>query len=591
VATGISGPEVEIATWPRMDGVPDSQLLFDWVTDDSGNRPRLCLLRGAERAGKSRLLAWFLAGATSAGHPRTTVHATVPARGLTTDTFAWELGRQLGYGPLAPNRLLNQIAIDQRRLLILIPDLHRAGRGPADLPQAEPTTLVDELVEPLLALPHVRMAVEVGDSGMLDDQDAEIIAVSASESSPLGSEDPVGFVEFLAAVPRNAAGRPDWAQASTRVRDGVLDQALDEGGGRPTEDIQWLLSDPGFLVYGSARAITAAVADVRIPLPEEGRSIWRRAAPQLTSTSHGDTERAALLHAAALGANPRLAMYLGPLAEQNRWTGVWSRHDVPAAAVSPLPEEDNNLLLVANTAGRLMTLDAASGTSTASVVSSPQLRPRGIAARDSRSFLLLDENATLHHLAPPDDASAEVVLSHITEYHGSVALTSPELVPTALSGSPSTGHAVIGDSQGYVHLWPLHTYQAAPRSSRLHREPVIAAASLHLADSGRTVVVSAALDGSVRLWETASDPMPTPVDQRPALVTALACADTAAGALLAVAWNDAEVHVWHLASGRVRTMPLLYRCTALTFTSADHLTVAGPDGIYTLRLDLDRLSG
>ncbi|MCL7493251.1 hypothetical protein M8I34_17870 [Streptomyces sp. MCA2] len=53
--------------------------------------------------------------------------------------------------------------------------------------------------------------------------------------------------------------------------------------------------------------------------------------------------------------------------------------------------------------------------------------------------------------------------------------------------------------------------------------------------------------------------------------------------------NDAELHLWHLTSGRLQTLPLLYRCNALTLSSTGQLTIGGPDGLHGIRLDLDRL--
>lgn len=123
----------DIASWPPLDDDKQAlgRQLLDWAADGSGAAPRLCLVRGAEGSGKSRLLAWLLAG--TVGLPGITVHATVPSEGLTSESFAWELGRQLGYGPLSPARLLDQVALDERPLLLLVPDLHRAGAGPVDL--------------------------------------------------------------------------------------------------------------------------------------------------------------------------------------------------------------------------------------------------------------------------------------------------------------------------------------------------------------------------------------------------------------------------------------------------------------------------
>jgi hypothetical protein len=99
----------DITSWPPIDEKtrPFGQRLLDWAADGNGAGPRLCLVRGAEGSGKSRLLAWFLAGTID--RPGITVHATVPSEGLTAESFAWELGRQLGYGPLSPVRLLDQV--------------------------------------------------------------------------------------------------------------------------------------------------------------------------------------------------------------------------------------------------------------------------------------------------------------------------------------------------------------------------------------------------------------------------------------------------------------------------------------------------
>jgi hypothetical protein len=83
--------------------------------------------------------------------------------------------------------------------------------------------------------------------------------------------------------------------------------------------------------------------------------------------------------------------------------------------------------------------------------------------------------------------------------------------------------------------------------------------------------------------------MPVPVEQRPYLTTALAAADTPAGPVLAVAWSDAELHLWHVPSGRMRALPLLHACHALALTSRGVLVIGGPDGLYAVRLRLDTL--
>ncbi|MFG2828356.1 hypothetical protein ACGFWI_12965 [Streptomyces sp. NPDC048434] len=579
-------PEPDIAAWPHVEGVSGRQQLFDWAVDVNGDRPRLCLARGEQGSGKSRLLAWFLAGAATAGHPRTTVHATVPAEGLTADTFAWDLGRQLGYGPLPLDRLLNQVATDQRPTLLLVPDLHRAGRGAADLAQANPATLVTAVLGPLLALPHVRAVIEVGDSGLLADQSAEVIEVH-----PDGAHEPAGaattsFVDLIAAVPHTAAGRPDWAQAPDDIRRHVLDQALHEAGGRPTAEVQRLLADPGFLVYGSARAITAAMDDERLTLPGGARHIWRRAAPQLTATEHSHIERAALLHAAALGDNDRLAAYLQPLAEQHHWRATWARHNTPVAAHCRL-SGDEDQLLVSDPLGRLRLHDLKTGQRTGMPSSLP-VRPAGIVGTGLDALLVLDDDGVPHAVTSEEEGAAATLLGHIAAHHTQALLSADGVRPTTLGSCSRSPLISVGDTSGAVHLWSLTAYSPTPRSYRLHTVPVTAVTCLQL-DDGPTLVFSAAFDGSIRMCETSQEPMEAPVDQRPAIATALAAADTPAGPVLAAAWNDGEAHIWHLRSGTVRTVPLLYRCHALSLTSSGHLTVSGPDGYHTIRLSLDQL--
>lgn len=585
MATVIPAPD--IAAWLHVEGVPGRQQLFDWVVDVDGDRPRLCLVRGGQSTGKSRLLAWFLAGAAAAGYPRTTVHATVPADGLTADTFAWDLGRQLGYGPLPLDRLLNQVAADQRPTLLLVPDLHRAGRGSADLAQADPTTLVTAFLGPLLALPHIRAVIEVGDSGLLSDHSAEIIEGHPDGAHEMAGAGTTAFADLKAAVPHTAAGRPDWAQTPDDIRRRVLDQALYETAGQPTAEVERLLADPGFLVYGSAHAITAVMDDERLRLPAGARRIWRRAAPQLTATEHSHLERAALLHAAALGDNDRLAAYLQPLAEQHHWTATWAQHNTPVTAHCQLSGDDGRLL-VSDPLGRLHLHDLESGQHT-SIPSALPVRSAGIVGTDSDALLVLDDDGVPHAVTSDEDGAAATLLGHIVAHHTQALPSTEGSLPTALGSCSRSPLLSVGDTGGAVHVWSLTAYSPTPRSHRLHTVPITAVTCLPLGDDGSILVFSAAFDGSIRMWETSQEPMEAPVDQRPAVVTALAAANTDIGPVLAAAWNDGEVHLWHLTSGAVRTVPLLYRCNALSLTSSGHLTVSGPDGYHTIRLSLHRL--
>ncbi|MEU9169942.1 AAA family ATPase [Streptomyces sp. NPDC048420] len=578
----------DIASWPPLDDEERAlgRQLLDWAADAGGAGPRLCLVRGASGSGKSRLLAWFLAG--SGGHPATTVHATVLAEGLTAESFAWAAGRQLGYGPLAPARLLDRMSEDERPVLLLVPDLHRAGAGPVDLPAAAPATLVAELLEPLLSLPHVRAVVEVGESGLLPADDAETIDVGGGTTARPHT-DRQSFADLVATVPHTADGRPDWALASAPVLRHVLDAALsadDQGAA-----VRGLLSDPGFLVHGSVPALTAVLADERIPVPGQLRRVWRRAAPGLTAQDDDSTGRAAVLHTAAMDTDAPLTEFLRPLAQRHWWSAVWARPDLPVTALALLPGTGRGLL-AADVTGRFRTYDVDTGARTGVHPASGAgfVRPGSVAPRDARSALLLDDRAdALLPWVPEDDPTAAIVLGHIAEYHGSQSLAEHDARVTALGNGPESPYAVVGDGSGALHLWSLTEYQDTPRSLPAHEGPVTAVACLPLTDKGLTLVFSAGLDGAVRLWETSAEPMPEPVERRGSRPTALAAADTPVGPVLAVAWSDGELHLWHVFSGRVRVLPLLHPCTALALTPEGLLVAGDPEGLYAVQLRLDVL--
>lgn len=339
----------------------------------------------------------------------------------------------------------------------------------------------------------------------------------------------------------------------------------------------------GFLVDGSPTSIAACLADERIPAPRGLRQVWQEAAPQLSDIEHGTTQRAAILHTAALGASPTLAEYLLPLAEQHLFTALWARPEMAVTVLTPMPGEQGELL-AADPPGGLTLLDPTTGRSTTAVASPRTVRPDGIAVRRDRSLLLLTDTGALQPVTMDTEGTAAGVLGHIAAHHGHLTLRHPRMRPTALGPCPRSGTTVVGDEQGSVHIWALETYHPTPRSQAMHNAPVTAVTCLTLPDDQHTLVMSAAMDGTVRLWATSADPMPDPVEQRPALVTAMTAAHSAHGPVLAVAWNDATVHLWHLPTGRVRSIPLLVRCQDLVLSPDLHLTIAGADGTHALRL-------
>ncbi|MFF4799262.1 WD40 repeat domain-containing protein [Streptomyces sp. NPDC001351] len=591
-----TGPD--ITQWPPPDGVTATHgpALLEWAACVPPEKSRLCLVRGARGSGKSQLLAWFLAG--SASHPSTTVHATVLAEGLFADAVAWELGRQLGYGPLAPERLLERLAVDRRPLFVLVVDLHRSGRGPADRPAADPTTLVRDLLAPLLELPQTRAVVEVGDTAFLDGlTDVGIVTTIDVGDEPFTDAGAAATAEDDLLLPRTPEGRVRWDEASGTAREHALDRAL--AAPEPESAVARLVSDPGFLVHGSTVSIAACLADERIPAPRGLRQTWELAAPHLSDAQYDTTERAAVLHAAALESSPLLARYLLPLLADHAWTAVWARQDTAVSALAAVPGKSGTIL-VADPLGSLFEMDAGSGRYGVSIPQTAAGLPRldGMAAWSEHGALLLSDTGALHRTGEEPGG----VLGRIAAHHGRAALAHADQRPSALGQSPCGKVVVIGDEQGSVHVWRLEAGETVPLSRVLHPAPVTAVTCLALPGEGQTLVMSTALDGTVRLWKTSADPMPRPVEQRPALATAMTAEQTSVGPLLAVAWNDASLHLWHLPSGRVRAVPLLLPCSSLACTPAPavadepahsasrlRLMIGGSEGSYALSLDAARL--
>ncbi len=589
-----------LGAWPTATGsaARHAPALLDWAWRQDADCPRVCLLTGGRRTGKSHLMAWLLAGSDS--DPRTIVHATVPAKGQTTATMAWELGRQLGYGPLPPDELVDRVRADPRPVRLLVPDLHQAGRGPADLPAADPRTVYDELLAPLLALTHVRTAIEAGHLPLPNLDDALVLDFGPQPDSPglhgvpphrnhatTPPDIPAGRTPVAATA--SAAGPDtgrtvDWRNLSHDEREEALDRALAAGTAAQ------LLRDPGFLVHGSAAAITATLADPRIAAPEKLRTVWNRAAPQLSSDGPADAERGALLHLAALGTDRRLSEFLRPLAQANTWTARWNHpgRRTSAMAVLPAAGTPNGRVAAADPIGRIHLLDATGGAVVGRLSIDPKIRPVQLAPAGPACLMALEADGTLHAVPVDGSAMAPAGADFLALHHNATGLARKGDRVAAVSADGD--RVVVGDAHGRIHQWSLTDPHTGPRTSHLHRNAVTALACLLLRESGVTLVITGSLDGTVRLWDSASgEAMPAPVERRNCLPTALALADTAAGPVLAVAWADRRLHLWQVFEGRMTAVPLLTEADALALTTNGLLHLGGQHGSTALQLDLDRL--
>lgn len=577
-------------------GTDAARSLLSWAVGSAGSggaTPSTAVVTGPAGAGKSRLLASFVAGPGSGPGPapRAVVHAVGLAAGQTARTLAWQLGRHLGYGPVEPDELLRRLDADPRPVLLVVTDLHKSGRGPAHLPSARPSGVVDELITPLRALPDVRLVVESDTAELLGAaEDLLVVEVDPAAGAPRpGQPSPAPPDRAHAAPP--SPGR-DWRTATPEEREHALDRAL--AAGTAAE----LLRDPGYLVYGSVPAITATLADPAPALPRGLRAVWSEAAPALSAPDLPDTQRAAVLHAASVGRQPQLAEYLRPLAEAGPWTARWSLPARNAAALAVLPSgagspSSPGAFVAADPLGRLTRYALADGQATTTLPSGTSWQPAALGPVSPDCLLALDRSGTLRPLPLTGTAPVPIGIGSLVLHHNAATLTPPP-DPSAPSDRPTAvavtaRHAAVADGHGHVHLWPLDRPAPEPRTLRPHRSAVAGVACLETDDT--LLVLTGGLDGTVTLWDSVTAEFLTePMERRNAVPTALAAADTdAAGPVLAVAWSDRRLHLWHLLSGRTTALPAPHHVHSLALTEDGHLLSAGRGGVHLLRLDLAAL--
>ncbi|WP_371479981.1 hypothetical protein [Kitasatospora sp. NBC_00315] len=532
--------------------------LLGWLDDPRA--PQLCRVSGGPGAGKSHLLAWLvLGGITGAAPSGQRIHGVLPAAGFGLRAAVWSLGRQLGVVAHRPADLLAALARDDRRTVICVAELDEA---------AEPGRLVTELLNPMLALPHVRLVVEASTGGPA--AGAFVLGAAAAQPAVLelddpqwtdrerfdawclrAGADPAGYPLPGQALGVAAAAPADAAELIGRVpraADGVRDlRAVDEdllselwSSAARAGDLGPMPADPLLYVRARPAAVTAAT---------EGRDdvlarAWAAAGPALIDEDD-PAVRAAVLRTRLLGVDDAAAAALAGAG--GAWSGRWARWresgpGAPGPEVTALTAGLRSQLLAAGPSGTVRTFDAATGRRIGSVVL-PEPRPlRGLAMTAGGSVVLLDVWGASELIPPAEPGSGLEPYALNEAIFAMGAEADGELTAVAAIGRlPKTAPA-FGDASGLVH-W----YEAGEViSEQLHRGPVTALAGVALGGGGLSdpdvpLLVSGGLDGAVRLWGPDSDPMAEPLDRRGSPVTAVAVGATAAGPLVATAWADGLV--------------------------------------------------
>lgn len=596
---------------------PALRALRAWLGDAQG--PRLCVVTGSPGTGKSRLLAELRASGSGP------FDATLSARGMTPAVVEWVIAAQLS---LPPDGLIDRLAADTRPATILIGEFDESG--PA-LDGAACAEIVTTLLDPLLALGHVRLLVE-GRPRAVDGFRAEstvlnLDAPAATDREAFAARMPdeafpnigTGLLtgataeQWLNAQPEEtlpglyalgfAAGPADratWLTLCTAITGDAAsaEESVEVTGPMVARDdgtyamVSRALGESARrrAAPGSAEAIAGALLGT-VPHRADGRPDWASASPYLLRhlTHHGVTSvlgdpgfllagEPVAITAAFADAGPEPLRETWMIAAPSLVTGAGPAERAALLRLAALHRRDEATAALfggAQTAWEVVSVDATAGPG---VAYGREGRPRTPADPGGRLVTGPHDVAAIATAGDGGTASGPergedgVSLPAIGR-HGA------EL--TALGGGD--GLLVTGHRTGEVHAWPN---AAASSSAHLHDGPVTAVACVRSAPDTRTVV-SGGADGAVRRWDVGREPAATPAERRDAPVSAVAAGTLSTGPAYAAAWADGLLTVWDLRSGWSYGLRLGYLLRSVALGPGDTLLVGGRYGTATVRFHPD----
>ncbi|AKJ11611.1 hypothetical protein ABB07_16695 [Streptomyces incarnatus] len=546
---------------PAAGREPAAGALLSWLADP--HAPRLCVVTGSAGCGKSTLLAWLIGHGTREGtQPERRIHGFVPLAGQTALTAAWTLAEQLHVAARTPGELVEALLADERRTVLVLPELHAAVDVEA----------VTELALALLELPHVRLLVEArsNSAGTLMAVPSAVMDLDQPQWT-----DPGRYAAWAATRP---AGRPE---PIPEILTAGVD--LDDPAAVCT-------ADPGQVSVGYERS-----AD-----PHGGlRAAWLRAGASLTREQSPADRAVVLLSALGDDADPRLPGALAALTGGAAWQVVWRRvrGDVrppwpgPARALSSGRGHLAGNLVVADHQGTVRLLDETDATPVGRLPE-PVAGVRAVAAGPEGDVVVLDAEGRLHArrspAAPRATGLAALLEDGPTPLERLVEAARSQVGGTAVAVAYAEGLLAVGDATGLVHVFAETDGEPGPLTARLHEGEVAAVAALRLEVSdnapGIPLVYSGGYDGTVRAWGPGADPLASPVRSRACPVTALAAATTDDGPVLAIGWADGLVEHHTLdEEGALRRYWPGAPVRALAMTGAGTLLVGTDEMLVHLR--------
>lgn len=530
----------------------EAAALLGWLT--APDAPRLCLVVGGPRRGKSALLGWLATHGTRAGaRRRRAARELIPLAGQCALGAAWTVANRLGVVARTPGELVQAVATTEaRRAALVLPDLHAA---------AEPEAIA-ELIAELAASGRVRLVVETckGTPSYdlltakaarvtvvdLDDraEDATGRGESGRGSGPgsgsgAGSGAPSGQGTGAGTDPGSGSGSsPGVGAEAGWGSGGGWDRAWGPGVGPYEARHAVDLADP--VAVCTADPLRVTTAYVTGPGDDRGglRSAWLRTGQSLCREQHPADRAVVLLGALGDGADPRLRPALRALAADAPWRVRWTR--VRGDLTPPWPGPVTALgaagdrLLVAGTTDTVQVLGAADATTGGEPLRSPSGgRIKTLAPAPDGTLLLLDERGRL--LPVPGPEPRPPYLERLTTAVAATLSRHPGTALAAIGGS-----VVVGDRLGSVHAFGLTgIHQAALHSGR------VTAVTAVETEKG-PFLCSGGQDGTVRRWIPGRDPDPAPIAERRVPVVSLHATETPEGPLLAIAWADGLVELHDL---------------------------------------------